>query len=115
VLEVACFSWYTRHFTFVAFRARARRLCERLEATESDWEPISDNPERRDSCSKKLLLLAGYFGRAIAPSHHDVTINTFIKILLFNARDHGRLVGTKQRKFTENRSKNCINSRREME
>jgi len=32
----------------------------------------------------------------IALLHDDVTIKT-----LFNARDHGRLAGTKQRKFTE--------------
>jgi len=46
----------------------------------------------------------------------DVTIKTFIKILLFNAlRDHGRLAGTKQCKFTENHSKTGIKSRREVE
>jgi len=39
----------------------------------------------------------------IALLHDDVTIKTFIKILLFDTRDHGRLEGTKQRKFTENR------------
>jgi len=39
----------------------------------------------------------------------------FIKSLLFNARDYGRWAGTKQRKFTENRSKNRINSLTEME
>jgi len=33
----------------------------------------------------------------------------------FSARDHGRLAGTKQRKFTENRSKTGINSQREVE
>jgi len=37
------------------------------------------------------------------------------KVILFNARDHGRLAGTKQRKFTENRSKNRKNSRRKVE
>jgi len=47
---------------------------------------------------------------------NGVTIKTFVKILLCNARDYGRLAGTKQRKFTaENRSKNRINSRREVE
>jgi len=46
----------------------------------------------------------------IALLHYDVTIKPFIKILLFNARNHGRLEATKQRKFTENRSKNRINS-----
>jgi len=51
----------------------------------------------------------------IALLHDDVTIKTFIKILLFNAKDHGRLTGTKQRKFTENRPKTGINSRREVE
>jgi len=51
----------------------------------------------------------------IAISHYDITIKTFIKILLFNTRDHGRLEGTKQCKFTENRSKNSINSRRQVE
>jgi len=51
----------------------------------------------------------------IALLHDDVTIKTFIKILLFNARDHGRLAGTKQRKLAENRSKTGINSRREVE
>jgi len=35
----------------------------------------------------------------IALLHYDVTIKIFIKILLFNARDHGRLAVTKQRKF----------------
>jgi len=44
-----------------------------------------------------------------------VTIKTFIKILLFNGRDPGRSAGTKQRKFTENRSKTGINSQREVE
>jgi len=44
---------------------------------------------------------------AIVLSHYDATIKTFIKILLFNARDHGH----DQRKLTENRSKNRINSR----
>jgi len=29
----------------------------------------------------------------IALSYYDVTINKFIKILSFNARDHGRLAG----------------------
>jgi len=38
--------------------------------------------------------------RTIALLHYDVTIKTFIKILLFNARDYSRLAGTKQRKFT---------------
>jgi len=56
-----------------------------------------------------------FSGIAIALLHYDVTIKTFIKILLFNERHHGRLVGTKERKFTENRSKNRINSRREVE
>jgi len=51
----------------------------------------------------------------IALSHNDVTIKTFIKILLFNARDRGRLAGTKQCKFTENHSKNQIYSQREVE
>jgi len=51
---------------------------------------------------------------SIALLHDDVTINTFIKIILLNARDHGRLEGTK-RKFTENRSETSINSRREAE
>jgi len=51
----------------------------------------------------------------IALLHDDVTIKTFIEILLFNARDHGCLVGTKQWKFTENRCKTSINSRREVE
>jgi len=66
------------------------------------------------------FLFTGHFSksqtyeRVIALSHYDVTIKTFIKIL-FNARDHGRLEGTKQRKFTENLSKNRINSRREVE
>jgi len=41
----------------------------------------------------------------IALLHDDITIKTFIKILLFNARDHGHLAGTKQCKFTENSSK----------
>jgi len=53
--------------------------------------------------------------KIIALLYDDVTIKTFIKILLFNARDHGRLAGTKQRKFTENRSKTSINPRRELE
>jgi len=51
----------------------------------------------------------------IALLHDDVGIKTFIKILLFNARDHGRLAGTKQHKFTENRSKTGIKSQREVE
>jgi len=42
--------------------------------------------------------------------HDDVTIKTVIKILLFNARDRGRLAGTKQRKFTENRTLAHINT-----
>jgi len=46
--------------------------------------------------------------------HYDVTTKTFIKILLFNARDHGHMEGTKQHKFTENHFKSCINSRREV-
>jgi len=52
---------------------------------------------------------------AIALLHDDVTIKTFIKILLFNAKDHGCLAGTKQHKFTKNRSKTSINSQREVE
>jgi len=52
---------------------------------------------------------------SIALLHDDVTIKTFIKNLLFNARDHGRSTGTKQRKFTESRSKTGKNSRREVE
>jgi len=51
----------------------------------------------------------------IALLHDDVTIITFIKIQLLNARDHGRLMGTKQCKFTENHSKTSINSQREVE
>jgi len=51
----------------------------------------------------------------IALLHDDVNIKTFIKILLFNARDHGRLVWTKQHKFTKNCSKTGINSQREVE
>jgi len=49
---------------------------------------------------------------AIVLSHIDITTKTFIKIPLFNARDHGRLEGTKQRKFTGNRFKSRINSRK---
>jgi len=46
--------------------------------------------------------------------HDDVTIKTFFKIPLFNARNYGRLAGRKQRKFAD-RSKTAINSRREVE
>jgi len=51
----------------------------------------------------------------IALLRDDVTIKTFIKILLFNTRDYGHLAETKQRKFPENPSKTGINSRREVE
>jgi len=61
------------------------------------------------SVPKQLLAIR------ITLSHYDITIKTFIKILLCNARDHDQLEGTKQHKFTENRSKNRINSRREVE
>jgi len=40
----------------------------------------------------------------IALSHYNVTIKTFIKILLFNARDHDGLEETKEHKFTVKRS-----------
>jgi len=40
--------------------------------------------------------------------HDDVAIKTLNKVLYFNARDHGRLAGTKQRKTG-------INSRKEVE
>jgi len=50
----------------------------------------------------------------IALWQNDITIKTFIKILLFNTRDHGHLEGTKQRKYTENHTKNHIKSQREM-
>jgi len=52
---------------------------------------------------------------SIAISHYYVRIKAFIKILLFNEMDHGRLAGTKQLIFTENRTKNRINLRREVE
>jgi len=57
----------------------------------------------------------GYLSSTIALLHHDVTIKTFIKFLLFNTRDHGRLAGTKECKFTEDCFKNHINSQREVE
>jgi len=47
--------------------------------------------------------------------NYYIAIETFIKILLFNARDHGRLAGTKQGKFNENCFKNRIDSQREVE
>jgi len=62
-----------------------------------------------------LMMMMTVMMVTIALLHDDVTIKIFIKILLLNARDHGCLAGTKQCKFTENRSKNCINSQREVE
>jgi len=56
------------------------------------------------------IILSTVISRTIALLHYDV--KTFIKIILFNARVHGCLAGTKQRNFTENRTKNRINSRR---
>jgi len=44
-----------------------------------------------------------------------ITLEKFIKNLLFIVRDHGRLAGTKQHKLTENRSKTHINLQREVE
>jgi len=43
--------------------------------------------------------------RRIALLHDDITIKTFIKILLYNARDNGNLEGIKQHKFTEKQYK----------
>jgi len=61
-------------------------------------------------------LFSKAYAKLIAILHYEVAIKTFIKVLLFDARDHGRLAGTKQRKtVTENRSKSRINSRREVE
>jgi len=50
---------------------------------------------------KKAKLKTDKWQLLIVLLHDDVTIKTFIKILLFNARDHVRLLGTKQRKFTK--------------
>jgi len=38
-----------------------------------------------------------FFKARIVLLHDDITIKTFIKILLFNAKDHGCLAGAKQR------------------
>jgi len=51
----------------------------------------------------------------IALLHDDITIKTFIKILLINTGNRGCLAGTKQCKFAENHSKTGINSQREVE
>jgi len=65
--------------------------------------------------SVSIYLSSKSEGFTIALLYYNVTIKTSIKILLFNARDHGRSAGTKQLKLTENRSKHRINLRKVVE
>jgi len=71
-----------------------------------DEEPTSGQPSPVFDRAQVLMI--------IALIHQGFTTQTFIKVVLFNARDHGRSAGTKQLKFTKNRSISCINLRREV-